>query len=355
MGHDEGLSGERAAVLLVTLWMVAILSLLAIGIGFRASIELKLVGYQIASLKAYEIANAGVVKALNEIERDQSAAVDTIAECGISLRPDETLEGKFSHISVGDGWFDVSYTDESGTTVVGLEDIQSKININTADKNVLRELIGATDYVLSDNIRAYRGDADIPQGAASRDYRDKPYPCKGAPFDIVLELLLIKDVTPEVFYGSSEGEGAAGIKDLVTVYGPSPFQVNINTAGQKVLAVLLKSAGLNPAIAEGMVKERAGPDGSVMTKEDNGVFKTVDEVKTYISAFLSSAEGGGLSADDQNRLNSFAAMITCRSEYFRVISTGSLPGNRSSMYKKIVCTVCRKEGGKPEAIQWSEQ
>ena len=120
----------KGVILLVTLWILAILSLLAIGIGFRRSIELKLAGYQIDSLKAYEIAKAGIVKAVDALERDKKPTVDTLRECGITLalEENETFDGKFRNITVGAGRFSISY----------LEDAARKIDINTAPEQVLR-------------------------------------------------------------------------------------------------------------------------------------------------------------------------------------------------------------------------
>lgn len=326
---------KKATVLLVTLWILAILSLLAIGIGFRTSIELKLVGYQIDSLKAYEIAKAGVLKAINELEKDKAPNIDTIWECGITLKPDETLEGRFKGIKVGEGHFDVS-----------LEDIQARININTAPVDILKRLSVKITNEIADNIRAWRGDQDIPPTAINRDYSDKPYSCKNAPFDIVDELLFVKDITQEIFSG---GEGETGIKDFITVYGPKEFKVNVNTADQKALEAL----GLGES-AQYIVRYRTGEDGDIMRREDNKAFTGIEELK----GFLKSAEGGGMddTALENLHLDTFCSV---NSNYFSIKSIGALEARKSKIQKTIICIIKREVSAAPprktEIIRWFEQ
>ncbi|NQU73136.1 MAG: general secretion pathway protein GspK, partial [Candidatus Omnitrophica bacterium] len=259
---------NKGAVLLVTLWILAILALLAVGIGFRASLELRLLGYQMNNLKVYEIAKAGVIKAITELEKDETTDTDTIWECGIALKPDETQEEKFKDIRIGDGYFEVSYVNEAGDKIYGIEDVRAKININTASGDVLQRLSPEITEDIAANIRAWRGDEE---GIEAADYSDKPYSCKNALFDVVGELLLVKDVTSEIFYGTPEGETEAAINNLITTYDPSgEFKININTAGRRVL----ESLGLGDS-AQNIVNHRAGEDGYIMTSDDNKVFSDI--------------------------------------------------------------------------------
>lgn len=328
----------RGAVLLVTLWILAILSLLAVGIGFRTSIELKLTSYQVDSLKAYEIAKAGVIKAINELERDKSPNTDTLWECGISVGQDETLEAKFKDIKIGDGHFKISYTDETGNEILGIQDLQGKINVNSANRDILKALsAGFTDYTIPDNIRAWRGDAD----ALNKNYSDKPYPCKGAPLDIIEELLLVKDMTQEIY---------DAIKGPVTVYPTDPkekFALNVNTASQKALEAL----GLGESAAK-IVIYRAGEDGDINTPADNKVFNNIDEVRY----FLKSAIGG--SFDDTALENLRLENLLCYgSNYFMIRSVGALEGKKARFRKVINCVVRRAAGAdcKTEVIGWFEE
>jgi general secretion pathway protein K len=70
-------------------------------------------------------------------------------------------------------------------------------------------------------------------GAEEAFYETRGYPCKNRPLDYVEELLLIKGITEEIFYGSKEKEG---LRPYFTVYGDP--QININTAPLPVMMAL---------------------------------------------------------------------------------------------------------------------
>jgi len=329
---------DKGVILLVTLWILAILSLLAIGIGFRRSIELKLAGYQMDSLKAYEIAKAGVVKAVDALERDKKTTVDTLRECGITLEENEAFDEKFRNVKVGAGRFNIAC----------LEDAERKIDINTAPEQVLRALFSKTPDAAK-NVLAWRGSASVNIG----DYSDKPYASKGASFDTINELLLVKDFTPETFSGD---ENASGIKDIITVY-PKPkskednaFTVNVNTASEEVLGILMDAAGFDRTVSKAIADSRT---------QDNKVFNKPDEVITFVKSFLPTAEGGGIIPDDQSKLDALQKWVSCSSNYFIIRSTGTLEYRKSNINRTITCIVKREISNAPphktEIIGWFEE
>ncbi len=84
-------------------------------------------------------------------------------------------------------------------------------------------------------------------GAESSYYEDldPPYASHNGPMQDLDELLLIKGITPQIYYGSQEAPGLAG---YMTVYGVAPGagttfnwpgRININTADVPVIAALL--------------------------------------------------------------------------------------------------------------------
>jgi len=84
-------------------------------------------------------------------------------------------------------------------------------------------------------------------GAESSYYEDlePPYPSRNGPILDLNDLLLIKGITPGLFYGSEQAPGLAG---YMTVYGMAmgagtafswPGRININTADVPVIAALL--------------------------------------------------------------------------------------------------------------------
>lgn len=337
---------DKGTVLLVTLWMLAILSLLAIGIGFRSTIDLRLVSYQIDSLKAYEIAKAGIIQAINELENDESET-DTLWECGVTLEEDEQFDEKFKGVKVGEGHFDIY-----------LEDQERKINLNTAPKAVLMQLLygAANAGELADSIRAWRGDKGNDQPLPTfRDYSGKDYTCKGAPFDITAELLLVKDITPEIYDGIA---GAPGLKELVTPYKPKDlkmdantkeFKINVNTADQAVLEAVLAAYGFDRLSAANIVEHRKGVDADINKTMDNNTFSNMTELQS----FLNPAEG------EEPDATGLTNVIASRSSYFKIRSVGSLEGRKSGISKTITCVVKRDASTslprKTEIVSWSEE
>ncbi len=82
------------------------------------------------------------------------------------------------------------------------------------------------------------------------------YTCRNGTMLAVEELLFVKGMTPELFYGDEEHEGIAG---YITVAGDDG-KINLNTAPGAVLAAL------NPELDEEMIRElkayREEPDNS---------------------------------------------------------------------------------------------
>lgn len=105
-------------------------------------------------------------------------------------------------------------------------------------------------------------DEERPEGAENSYYQglEIPYPCKNGPMDSIEELLLIKGITPELYYGDPnqveppagrpayaadmdvEGEDAykpLPLSEFLTVHGDWQGKVNANTAEYDVLMAVL--------------------------------------------------------------------------------------------------------------------
>jgi general secretion pathway protein K len=88
---------------------------------------------------------------------------------------------------------------------------------------------------------------------------ERPYHCKNGPLDSSEELLLVKGITSELFYGTEENPGIA---PYITVFGNG--RININTADPKfpespplVLRSLHEEMFLSEGMAEDMASYRA--------------------------------------------------------------------------------------------------
>jgi len=148
-------------------------------------------------------------------------------------------------------------------------------------------------------------------GAETSYYEGKrpPYPARNGPLTDLNELLLVKGITPELFYGTAE---IPGISRYLTVLGMAPGEgtgasfpgrINITTAGIPVLFALL------PAENKDMVE--------VIDELRRNIASGKQKVDLRNPAWLNQIPGlAGLKID----LN----LITPESDLFRVESTAGL-------------------------------
>lgn len=164
-------------------------------------------------------------------------------------------------------------------------DLESKININTAGEPLLQQaflLMGMDAGEVTATVNSILDwidpdDRQRIQGAESEFYQSlKPaYFAKNGPIDDLSELLLVKGVTPDVYWGAASTNHpistfqqkssafgreqgptfTAGLADLFTPL--SDGRININTASAEVLQCL---PGLDKLVAEAIVSGRAGED-----------------------------------------------------------------------------------------------
>jgi general secretion pathway protein K len=183
----------------------------------------------------------------------------------------------------------------SGTVSLKIIDLERKVNVNTANSLELQQVLTVMGVnadalsVVSDSILDWRNPPAGPRvaGAESDYYQglNPPYYAKNAPIDNLAELLLVKGVTPEMYWGSSATNHAPGTFQkpklgfgtapnetpdypfgFVDVFTPfSSGLINVNTADANVLQTI---PGMDAATAESIIKYRSGPDGVAATEDD---------------------------------------------------------------------------------------
>ena len=101
-------------------------------------------------------------------------------------------------------------------------------------------------------------DAEEPDGAENDYYTslENPYPCKNGPMDTIEELLLIKGITPELYFGNAEEEQLP-LSEYLTVHGDWEGRVNVNTAHEDVIAAVIggKTGNTDIAVAQQIYDE----------------------------------------------------------------------------------------------------
>lgn len=231
----EQVKTQRGSILMVTLWLVAILGLVASALAFHSRTELRLTAFHWDQERLTQTAKLKAAHAATLVENSTGAwTLGTLAGWNAVLFPTSDDNIPAPHF----------VTDET-----------SRINLNTASKEILERLIGYRDVTAA--ILDWRDvDSDLSSGGAENDFYQSlstPYSCRNGPIKSVAELLLIKGMTPELYQE---------IKNNVTVEGPGT--VNINTASMEVLSAL----GASSALVGKILTSRKGPDGVEGTADD---------------------------------------------------------------------------------------
>ncbi len=140
-------------------------------------------------------------------------------------------------------------------------------------------------------------DNESDRGAESSYYQslETPYSARNGPLYNIYEMLLIRGITPELFYGTEEGKG---LRDILTVYGEDGT-ININTADSIIVQ------GMSPLITDSMVEQF---DEYRRNEDNNSHFNDSNWYKNI-----------GWPGDIELKTE----ILTTKSRYFQIASTGS--------------------------------
>ena len=212
-----------------------------------------------------------------------------------TLKPEEVVPEKREWVTDGRPYV---LTFDHGTCEVRVMGEAGKVNINLVSEPVLRKIInqfgleGEERDVVVDSILDWRTPGELHRlnGAKSDYYQSlkEPYDCKNGSLDSIEELLLVRGVTPELFYGMKKtGKGdeggrvdRAGLKDIFSIYA-SGEQIDINSASATTLRIVL---GIPNEVAQQIVNAREDKDYENPTE----LLRRVPELSTFM------ATAGGL-------------------------------------------------------------
>jgi len=232
----------KGFALIMVIWVITFLSILAVEFCFGTRTDLNISKNLKEERELYYSARGGIHWAIAQLiyKHDQRIKelrkTILIEEEGKELKKEWMADGGVYKIPTHQGDCEVKVTAEDG-----------KININVVSDTVLRKMVGnfgldeSVRDVVVDSILDWRDPDDFYRlNGAENDYYQslkEPYPCKNGPLDSIEELLLIKGMTRDFFYGS-KATGGWGFKDIFSVYALGE-RVNINHAPPVVLKVLL--------------------------------------------------------------------------------------------------------------------
>ncbi len=197
--------GRRGVVLILAVFAVTLLAMLAVAITAAVRVELLASRTSLDRTQALFLAEAGLNQARAILLYDDRAADTLLDQWGPwAERP-----------------LDLPHELPSGFYRVRVHDACGRIDVNEADYDTLLRLTG--DPVAAASVQDWRdrGEGLTPEGAESADYAGLSYPYipRDAPFQTPGELLLVRGVTPQMYFGSEE---RMGLTDLITVDSESP-------------------------------------------------------------------------------------------------------------------------------------
>lgn len=291
--------------------VVTVLSILAAGFAYSMRVEMRLARNSNADPTMEWIGRSGVELAKYVIALEAQTPGGSVQALnqkwagGIGT----DTNGQLSQISLTDNYLG------KGKFSVKIVDSERKFNINRVQQSetILRralEVMGmdpGTDSVISDSILDWLDrDEDNRLSGTESDYYmtlDPPYAAKNGLIDDINELLYIRGITPDVFWGPQSnrtdqvpyehqmGPGQRGMRrarrvdlppdlkcglnDLFSAFSAGP--ININTAG--IHALQLIAPFIDEHAAAAIIEYRKGPDG-VEGNEDDIVFQNAQQLGT---------------------------------------------------------------------------
>ena len=317
-----GLHAETGGFVLVcVLWILAILTVVAVGFGQRSLLDARASVYSMDHAKAMMMARGAVQRGAVELRNKQVIDWYNEEDGGTGLgqawaNPDDMLvEGIYYGLGQSD-FGDVSEAFEEEVCFYIIEDEERRISINTAPEELLQELeaLRATDVNDIMDRRPHR-----TRGGREREEQAQP-------FFSIEELRYMFKIDDEEWFGE---DGEPGLRDLVTCWGGG--RANINTASEAVLASI-------PDLREGAIGAiltyRAGLDGELAT-DDDLAFAALEEVVAQCQ----------LSGKASEALHKYCAV---HSQFFTITGVATLRRGK-------VRAVCKATVRGPWVIQWREE
>ena len=282
----------RGIALFIVMIAVFVLSVMAAIFAASMKVETKLAQNAQHEEQLLWLGRSGVDLARYVLAQEASIPYDSLNQIWAGGPGDASESNSpLSSLSLDD------YQVGDGTVSVKIIDLERKVNINSANPQMLQQAltlmgVDADDIsTISDSVMDWISSGENPRlaGAKSDYYQNlnPPYYCKDAPMDDLSELLLVRGVRdhPEIYWGGSgTNQEPAAFQGEKLGFGNSPFQaadypfglkdlfttissgrININTADTNVLQMI---PGVDAVTADNIVKLRDGPDGVEATADD---------------------------------------------------------------------------------------
>lgn len=265
--QGRSMRDRRGVALILALVFIVLLTVLVVEFGYETQVDASLAANSTGDLGAYLAAKSGI--ALGQEQLWQHLVEIQLGTQGSPpLDPGGTTQQQ--PMGTGepyDGKFQDNIMEQinDATVHVTISDEYGKLNLNallqipqSGQQQVERQVLVETLRVflnqrfnLGDNKSGafdptnaildwldYGDNDNERQDGAEDDYYmglENPYHCKNGPMDTIEELLLIKGITPEIYFGNKD-EGQLPLSEYLTVNGSWSGAINVNTAQSELLS-----------------------------------------------------------------------------------------------------------------------
>ncbi|MDB9822803.1 general secretion pathway protein GspK [Deltaproteobacteria bacterium] len=318
----KDLKDNRGIALIITISIIGLIVILTLRFNNSMRTELHAAANLYNGIGLKYIGRSGFNCAMAVLREDDSAT-DSLNDSWASLKE----YSSYSAALFESGLFEAEIVDLAGkiqiNQLVGLDG-----EYNTKQKDLLIRLLTSTEINVEmdeaeDILDAVKDwideDNEVTRfGAEDSFYQtlESPYYCRNGTLESLDELLLIKGITSELFYGTEDNPG---ISSYLTIYGDG--RVNINTADSLVLK----------SLSEDMDQEMV---------EEIMAYREDDENELTNASWYKTALGTNEDIIDMG-------LITTKSLYFEIISIAV----KDSMSREIKGTV-KRDGKVISILSW---
>lgn len=330
---------EKGIALFLVLWVLALLSVIVGEFCFAMRTEVNVTRNFKEQTEAYYIALAGLNRAIGELIRNEVARQKTNTPESKMDENEKEEESRWrinvdiAPVPFGNGQFEVKIGNESG-----------KININGANESLLKMMLNGFDIeeqqksVIIHSVMDWRDKNHLHRlnGAEDSYYESlpEPYECKDGDFDSVEELLMVRGVTPEIFYG--------GLKDIVSVFKAPDRRKNVGT-GHMIIRADLNKININAAPKKVLLALPSMTDKlaqEIMDYRKESDFRALTEVSSLVGP------------DVYKAISPYIKLEIA--PFYTVESVGKVEGSKIRQRVKALVVIDRSLKKGYRIVQWRE-
>ncbi len=235
---------RRGNILISVLWVVVAMTILVMGLSYEARSDVDRASLVRDRAKAYWMARAAVEQVKFEYSVEQGKLLQ--APAGGDDIPDDQKKARY-HFNYPEGTVECRIMTNASKMSVNTQNTEQWMQLfslygieEEERKNIVAALL---DWRDNDDLPRERDGVEIGEGAEAEYYatRTPAYAPRNGPFFSVEEILLVRGITEDMYYGTRvEGKQVPGLKDLLTVSSQNMYQFDINTCPVGLLMAFLE-------------------------------------------------------------------------------------------------------------------